>query len=324
MQYNLAQIKHLLADDLSAFNRTIADSFSSDLELLKNVAKHIFTNQGKQLRPIIVMLIAKASNYKGKQHINVGIIIEALHLAMLLHDDVVDNSQMRRGAASVNYKWNNATGVLVGDFIYSRSFEMIAQLNNPQILSILANATNYIAQGEIMQLSKRDNLEITQIEYNEIIRRKTAKLFEVAVTASLALCEQDVLVIDKVGQYGLELGMAFQIIDDMLDYTGDSANLGKQIGDDLTQGNITLPIIYALEVGNPQQQTELRAVLKNRGSTGVQNVLEIINATGAIDYARKCSDKHIKAAKNCLADLPTSEYKDALESLADIVITREV
>lgn len=271
-----------------------------------------------------MLLAAKACRVEGQQHISLAAVIEFIHTATLLHDDVVDMSSLRRGRPTVNAQWNNPSSVLVGDFIYSRAFQILVTLGDMKIMEIIANTTNRIAEGEVLQLISKNNPNPTEQNYMQVIQNKTAILFEAAAQCGAILSDASAEQALALKQFGMHLGTAFQLIDDVLDYDGDSNSLGKNIGDDLAEGKPTLPLIYALEHGSPAQATLIRKVLTadELQADSLNQVIQIVNDCGALDYARALAEAESKQALQCLDAIPPSEYRDALTTMVKFSNTR--
>ena len=318
----LQALKDLISEDFLLLDNKIQTDLYSDAPYIQDITSHILINKGKQIRPLVVMLISKSIGYTGQKHINLAMIIEALHIAMLVHDDVVDNSLLRRGNITVNYKWDNPTSVLMGDFIYSRAFQLMINLESPAILSVLSSATNYIAEGELMQLQHRNKILLSVTDYLEIIKRKTAKLFEVSVSTALLLAEMPKDDIALIKQYGLNLGMAFQIIDDVLDYSANSSILGKKIGDDLRQGNTTLLIIYAISQLSGVEKQNFIDALTNKDESKLIFIQDVLEKVAAARYCTNLAQEYVNKAQQALVTLPNNQYKEALLRLSDLVISR--
>jgi octaprenyl-diphosphate synthase len=262
------------------------------------------------------------SESKGNQHASLAAIIEFIHTATLLHDDVVDTSDLRRGRATANAKFGNAPSVLVGDFLYSRAFQMLVAIGNMDIMRIIADTTNIISEGEVQQLINAGNPDTTEAAYNEVIRKKTAQLFDAAAETGAVLAGATSKQQNAMGRYGHHLGMAFQLVDDALDYNGNTEDLGKNVGDDLAEGKPTLPLIYAMKHGTTAQTELIRTAIKDGGIEQMDVILEAIHATGALDYTMNCAKKHSAQAKDCLISLPTSKEQQAMLELADFAIQR--
>ena len=311
-----------VAEDFGNVDQLISQSFTSDIPLVEQVARYLITAGGKRLRPLLVLLCAKACGYKGEDHIKLAVIIEFLHTAMLLHDDVVDASDLRRGRKTVNAQWGNPASVLVGDFLHSRAFEMMVDIGDLNIMEILSHATNTIAEGEVQQLANLRNLGLTEQTYLEVIWRKTAMLFQAASHTAAVLAGANKATETAMKNYGLHLGLAFQLIDDLLDYEGNSENLGKNIGDDLAEGKVTLPLIIAMKNGNKNQTSLIREAIKSGGIENLSAILGIVNDSGGITYTygKAASEKDKTLAS--IMDLPSSVYKTSMENLVDFVIQR--
>ncbi|MGE0625774.1 MAG: polyprenyl synthetase family protein [Pseudomonadales bacterium] len=318
----LASVYELVADDFAAANRLIPNRLTSDVALVEEIGQYIVESGGKRLRPLLVLLAARCCGYDRTDHIKLAAIIEFLHTATLLHDDVVDHSVLRRGRATANATWGNAPSVLVGDFLYSRAFQLMVELGQMRIMSILSDATNTIAEGEVMQLANVGNCAISEREYMEVIRCKTALLFQAATHTAGVLASDSTPVQQSLRQYGLHFGLAYQLVDDWLDYAGESEAMGKNVGDDLAEGKLTLPLINALARGNDAQVKKLGECIAARSVEALPDVLRIVRETGALDYTRAAARAQSEQAACCLASLPDNVYRDALEALAGFAISR--
>ena len=317
-----SQIITPVANDMAAVDQLITDSLRSEVVLINEMSRYIIHNGGKRLRPLLVLLAAKACGYNGSAHIQLATIIEFIHTATLLHDDVVDASELRRGQETANAVWGNEASVLVGDFLYSRAFEMMVQLDNMRVLEILALATNTIAEGEVLQLLNVHNADTSEKEYLRVILNKTAKLFEAGAQLGSVIAGKDAECETELAAYGLQLGTAFQLIDDVLDYSADTEDLGKNIGDDLAEGKPTLPLIYAMEHGSPEEADFVRKAIEKGGRDQIAGVMEIVLKTDAIAYTRKVAQDKANAARQSLQILPPSEYRDSLDALVEFSINR--
>lgn len=317
----LSDIKTLIQNDIDAVNQLIIDRLSSDVVLINQIGHYIINSGGKRLRPLLVILCARACGYQGTDHHLMAAVIEFIHTSTLLHDDVVDESDTRRGNKTANEVWGNAASVLVGDFLYSRSFEMMVEPGQIRIMQVMSEATNVIAEGEVLQLLNCHNADTSQERYMEVIHRKTAKLFEAATQMGPILANQPELESAFIA-YGRHLGAAFQLIDDVLDYTADESELGKNIGDDLAEGKPTLPLIYSLEHGSDAEKSIIRRAIESEGIALLSEVTEIIKNSGAIDYAKKVAQNEVKLAKKALLPLAESDFKRALNALADLAVNR--
>lgn len=308
-----------VADDLCAVNQLILDNLKSDVALVGNVGNYIIDAGGKRLRPILVLLSALANNYKGKNHLKVAAVIEFIHTATLLHDDVVDLSQLRRGRQTANAVWGNAPSVLVGDFLYSRAFQMLVDIADMDVMGTMADATNVISEGEVQQLANAGNADLEEQTYLEVIYRKTAKLFEAGCECGAIIADGDRAAMANYGKY---LGMAFQIADDVLDLKGDVEITGKNIGDDLAEGKMTLPVIYARDNADIDSQKLLREAFKLKSSEKFDQVLEIVTNSGGLEYSQKKAQENSNLAKKSIQSLKDSDQKEVLLALADFAITR--
>jgi octaprenyl-diphosphate synthase len=319
---NLAPIQSLIAADMRAVDALIQQRLHSDVVLINQISHYIVNSGGKRLRPALVLLCARALGYEGAQHVALAAVIEFIHTATLLHDDVVDASEVRRGRETANTVWGNEASVLVGDFLYSRSFEMMVEIGNLRVMEILAHATNVIAEGEVLQLLNCHDPETTEERYLQVIRYKTATLFEAAARLGAVLSGQAVSIEQALASYGLHLGTAFQLVDDALDYSGAVPQLGKNIGDDLAEGKPTLPLIHALRQGTPQQAAIIRQVIESGGAGDVAAVGLAIESTGAIAYTARLAREEADKAIEALAAVPSSPYRDALRALAEFSVNR--
>jgi octaprenyl-diphosphate synthase len=320
---DLARIVALVEDDLQAVNRTISERLQSDVALINQLGAYIVHSGGKRLRPLTVLLSAGACQHKGDAHISLAAIVEFIHTATLLHDDVVDDSDMRRGKATANEVWGNEASVLVGDFLYSRSFQLMVQIGHMRIMDVLADATNTIAEGEVLQLMNCNDPETTEQQYMEVIHRKTAKLFEAGMRIGAILAGQTRAVEEALSEYGRQLGSAFQLIDDALDYGSGGNELGKNIGDDLAEGKPTLPLIHALRNASAQDQLVIRKAIEEGGLADIERIVATIRSTGALAYTARKAEEAANEAIAALKAAPDSEFKDALISLAHFSVQRQ-
>lgn len=318
----------VVESEFNQVNELILSQLHSDVGLVENIGQYIIDAGGKRLRPLLVLLSANScgyhslSNSMGSQHASLAAIIEFIHTATLLHDDVVDTSDLRRGRATANAKFGNAPSVLVGDFLYSRAFQMLVAIGNMDIMKIIADTTNIISEGEVQQLINAGNPDTTEAAYNEVIRKKTAQLFDAAAETGAVLAGASPEQQSTMGRYGHHLGMAFQLVDDALDYNGNTEDLGKNVGDDLAEGKPTLPLIYAMKHGTTAQAELIRTTIKEGGIEQMDEILEAIHATGSLDYTMNCAKEHSAQAKDCLISLPTSKEQQAMLELADFAIQR--
>jgi octaprenyl-diphosphate synthase len=315
-------IRALIDDDLQAVNREIGRRLQSDVVLINQLAGYIINSGGKRLRPIIVLLGARALGYTGDVHIRLAAIIEFIHTATLLHDDVVDASEMRRGQSTANTIWGNEASVLVGDFLYSRAFEMMVDVDNMRVMQILAQTTNTIARGEVLQLLNRHDADTTEERYIEVIHSKTAKLFEAASRLAAVVSNATPDIEAHMAHYGLHLGTAFQLVDDMLDYSRNNPELGKNVGDDLAEGSPTLPVIHALRYGSADQQALLRNVIEQGDPDQLNAVIDAIESTGSIAYTARQAEIEAARAQEALASIADSPFKQALVDLAIFSVHR--
>ena len=307
---------------MRAVDAVIRARLASDVPLIRQVAEYIIGGGGKRLRPILLLLSAGAFGYGGAHRHELAAVVEFIHTATLLHDDVVDESNLRRGRATANALFGNAAAVLVGDFVYSRAFQMMVEADSLRVLRVLADATNVIAEGEVMQLINCHNPDIEENGYLEVIRCKTAKLFEAATRLGAILGGAPREQEDAVAEYGMHLGTAFQLIDDVLDYSGEQGVIGKNLGDDLAEGKPTLPLIYAIKRGSPQQAQLVRGAIQHGGREDLGAVIEAIRSTGALDYAREQARLEARSAGDAIGRLPRSRHQDYLLQLADFAVTR--
>ncbi|MGL5285272.1 MAG: octaprenyl diphosphate synthase [Aeromonas sp.] len=316
-------IRALTEADMTAVNALIIDRLQSDVSLINQLGYYIISAGGKRMRPLLTVLAARSLGYSGSDHIKLAAIIEFIHTSTLLHDDVVDESDLRRGRETANAMFGNAASVLVGDYLYSRSFQMMSELSNLRIMEILADATNTIAEGEVLQLMNCNDPDTTEQSYMTVIYCKTAKLFEAATRLAAVLTHQDHTIEQAMTDYGKYLGTAFQIIDDVMDYCSDSKEMGKNVGDDLAEGKPTLPLLRAMAMGNAEERQLIRDAIELRnGMEHLDHILAILERTGALDYARTRAREEADKAIAALAILPAGEHRDALEALAHMAVQR--
>ena len=311
---------------MQSVDRVIRARLGSDVALVRQVAEYIVAGGGKRLRPSLVLLSAGAAGYPGdsggERHFEMAAVVEFIHTATLLHDDVVDASEMRRGRRTANAEFGNAASVLVGDFLYSRAFQMMLGAESMRVMQVLADATNTIAEGEVLQLMNCHDPDVDEGGYLEVIRRKTAKLFEAAARLGAVLAGASAAVETGLAEYGMHLGTAFQLIDDVLDYSGDAATIGKSLGDDLAEGKPTLPLIRAMACGSAAQTASVRRAIVEGGRDDFAQVLEALRATGALEYARDVAVREAEAARRALQAIPASNFKDSLLELASFSVVR--
>ena len=311
-----------LAADLLAVDAVIRRRLNSDVVLVRTVAEHIIAGGGKRLRPILVILSAGAFGYQGSHHHQLAAVVEFIHTATLLHDDVVDASDLRRGQATANALYGNPASVLVGDFVYSRAFQMMVETGSMRVMEVLAEATNVIAEGEVLQLMNCHDPDIDEQSYLRVIRYKTAKLFEAATRIGAILGGAAGTEEESMACYGMHLGTAFQLIDDVLDYSGDNRNTGKNVGDDLAEGKPTLPLLYVIRHGNAEEQALVRSAIEHGGLDDLPRVTAAIERTGALAYTRRQAEAEAQTAKAALDNVPHSKQRDYLLQLADFAVTR--
>ena len=315
-------LKPVIGADMAAVDGVLRGALDSDVVLIRQVAAYIIGGGGKRLRPALLLLTAGATGYRGTDHHTMAAVVEMIHTATLLHDDVVDESSMRRGHATANAEFGNAASVLVGDFLYSRAFQMMVALARMPVLQILADATNAIAEGEVLQLMNAGDANLTEAAYFEVIQRKTAKLFEASARLGAVLGGAPPAIEDALGRYGMHLGTAFQLIDDVLDYSGNADAIGKNLGDDLAEGKMTLPLIRALAAGSAQDAAVIRHAVSGGGLEDFAGVMAAIDSTGALAYARERTATEIALAAECLASLPPSVHRESLLELTSFAAQR--
>jgi len=319
---SFASVKSLVDDDLHEVDRVIRTRLASDVVLINQIADYIIGSGGKRLRPLVVLVVGRACGNTDRRQPEAAAIIEFIHTATLLHDDVVDGSTLRRGRDTANEVWGNEASVLVGDFVYSRAFEMMVSLGSMRVMDVMAGATNKIAEGEVLQLLNANDPDTTQERYFEVIYRKTAKLFESGAQIAAILTGASATIEGAMARYGRHLGTAFQLIDDVLDYRSDSEQLGKNLGDDLAEGKPTLPLIYALRTGNEDQRRIIRRSIELGSTAELAAVTAAIESTGGLAYTARLARQEAALAVEALAELPESAYKQALRELADFAVER--
>lgn len=320
---DISKIRELVDHDMQAVNQLILNRLESDVVLINQIGHYIINSGGKRLRPMLVLLAARALGYQGDKHIDLAAIIEFIHTATLLHDDVVDESDMRRSNETANAVWGNAASVLVGDFLYSRSFEMMVDVNLMPVMEILSHATNRIAEGEVLQLLNCHDPDVTEDSYREVILRKTAVLFEAGTRLGAIISESDKTIEKAMADFGLHLGIAFQMIDDALDYGSSDIDIGKNIGDDLAEGKPTMPLIRAMQQCSGDDKNLLRSVIEKGGTDQTEQVLKIIQSTDAIKYTFKQAELEADKAIESLHSIPDSPQKQALIALANYAVKRD-
>lgn len=311
-----------IADDLDAVNIVIRQKLHSEVSLVNQIAEYIISAGGKRIRPVLVVLVANAYAYRGTAHHELAAVVEFIHTATLLHDDVVDESSMRRGRQTANALFGNAASVLVGDFLYSRAFQMMVGLDNMRVMQILSDATNVIAEGEVLQLLNMHDPDVSQERYLQVIRSKTAKLFEAAAQLGALIAGAADDEIEAAAEYGRSLGTAFQLIDDVLDYAGDATETGKNVGDDLREGKPTLPLIYLMENGTPEQRALVRSCIEQGDEQHFDAILAAITSSGALDFTRRQAEIAAQRAANAVSGLPASDFKQSLLQLCAFAVDR--
>ncbi|WP_437126239.1 octaprenyl diphosphate synthase [Noviherbaspirillum album] len=311
-----------IASDMEAVNTVIRQQLHSTVPLVNQIADYIIGAGGKRIRPILVLLTANAFGYRGAHHHDLAAVVEFIHTATLLHDDVVDESSMRRGRETANAMFGNAASVLVGDFVYSRAFQIMVAVQNMRVMQILADATNVIAEGEVLQLLNMHDPDVTEERYLQVIRSKTAKLFEAAAELGALIAGASETDIASAAEYGRSLGTAFQLIDDVLDYSGNSSDIGKNIGDDLREGKPTLPLIYLMRHGTEQQRELVRACITSGDEQHFDEILSAITTSGALDYTKQEAEKSAARAADAIASFANSQFKDSLLQLCAFAVDR--
>jgi len=320
---DLDAIHGLMANDMQAVDRMIHERLKSKVSLINQLAFYIVNGGGKRMRPLLVLLSARSLGYEGVDHINLSTVIEFIHTATLLHDDVVDASELRRGQETANAVWGNEASVLVGDFLYSRAFEMMVEVGNPRVMDIMAQTTNTIAEGEVMQLLNSNDADTSEEKYLEVIRCKTAKLFEAAARLGAVVSDSTPEVEQALSAYGAHIGSAFQLIDDVLDYSASADQMGKNIGDDLAEGRPTLPLIHAMRVGTPHEAALIRHAIEKGGRENIEAVMQAVESTDALTYTARAAQREAQLASRSLAQIPSSPYRDALYALAEFSVKRD-
>ena len=319
----ISEIQALAAAEMLQVNELIRRRLGSDVVLINQISEHIVAAGGKRLRPMLAVIAARALGYSAQQHHQLAAIVEFIHTSTLLHDDVVDESGLRRGRKTANALWGNAPSVLVGDFLYSRSFQLMVELDSMPVMRLLADATNQIAEGEVLQLLHVGNPDTTEADYLRVIERKTAVLFSAATALAAKVAGATDEVQAQLADYGLNLGLAFQIADDVLDYTGDANALGKNLGDDLAEGKATLPVIHALGLAAPATRARLAQIIRNGDTSALAEVVAAIGEHGSLEYSRRAAERYAQAAAAAIASLPDNEWTNALRGLAQHAVNRE-
>ena len=319
---DLASIQALVGDDLAAVNRTIRARLTSDVALVNQIAERIIGGGGKRLRPLLVLLAARALDHEGDRHIELATIVEFIHTATLLHDDVVDDSQLRRGRSTANALFGNEAAVLVGDSLYSRAFQMMVAVGDMRVMQIMARTTSEIADGEVLQLLNRHDPDTTEARYLEVIHRKTAILFEAAARLGAVCANATLRHEDAMARFGRHLGIAYQLVDDMLDYRGRTGEIGKNVGDDLAEGKPTLPFIHALRESGGRNARILQEAIRTKGLAAIGEVMAAVESAGSIAYTAELAADEVALAGEALGAIPTSPYRDALAGLAEFTTSR--
>jgi len=318
----LSELLAPIADDMKSVDAVIRQRLDSDVVLIRTIGDYIVGSGGKRLRPVLVLLAAKACGYQGTQHALMGAIVEFIHTATLLHDDVVDESDLRRGRSTANAVFGNPASVLVGDYLYSRAFEMMVDIDRMLIMKTMAEATTVIAEGEVLQLLNVHDPDVTEERYLRVVRFKTAKLFEAAARCGAILSDVSDEQCDALATYGRHLGTAFQLIDDLLDYSGDVQTIGKNVGDDLREGKPTLPLLRVLAVGNEEQKALIRSAIEN-GSGDFEGVAKAIRQTDALEHTQLAAQREIELAISALEVVPAGPWRDLLASIATVSVSRD-
>jgi octaprenyl-diphosphate synthase len=313
----------LIADDMREVDLVIARRLDSGVPLVGQVSQYIISAGGKRLRPALLLMACGALNYRGEQRFNLAAVVEFIHTATLLHDDVVDDSTLRRGNATANETFGNPASVLVGDFLYSRAFQMMVEAQDMRIMQVLADATNVIAEGEVLQLMNMHNAGLDEAGYLQVIRSKTAKLFEASARVGAILAQGNAAMEEACALYGQALGTAFQVIDDVLDYAGDAAVMGKSLGDDLREGKATLPLIAAMQRGTAPERNVIRGAIENGTVSQLDEVIGIVRRTGALEVSRQAAGREAASAMRAANNLPAGPYADSLIQLAAQLLDRQ-
>jgi len=311
-----------VADDFSRVNDLIIDRLSSHVPMVEKIAQYIIESGGKRLRPLLVLLSARALGYEREDHLKLAAVIEFLHTATLLHDDVVDTSDLRRGRSTANARWGNAPSVLVGDFLYARAFEMMVELGSLDIMRVLSHATAVIAEGEVQQLMNVRNPDLSEADYMEVIHNKTAMLFEAASHTGALLTDSDEAQTDALRRYGKHLGLAFQLVDDVLDYRGDAETMGKNVGDDLAEGKATLPLLYVIQNGEAADRDLVRQAIRKGGLDQLEEIIAVVDRSGALEYTMSKAREQADLATEALESLPDSAQLHTLRKLTELALSR--
>lgn len=318
----MQQIRDTIATEFDAVNQLIIDNLHSDVPLVENIGHYIVDAGGKRLRPMLALLSGGCCGKITADHITLAAVIEFIHTATLLHDDVVDISSLRRGRPTANAEWGNAPSVLVGDFLYTRAFQLLVAIGNMELMALMADTTNAIAEGEVLQLTKAGDPTTTEEDYFQVIKNKTSVLFAAATAGAAILSGASPSITEALYQYGMNLGNAFQLVDDVLDYEGNAQAMGKNVGDDLAEGKPTLPLIYTLSNGNTEHQELLTTAIETKSKQHLSAIITAVSASGGIDYTRQCAHNYAKQAGHNLTDCLDSPYKQALQRLTGLAVAR--
>ena len=318
----IAELLSPIADEMAAVDAVIRDRLDSDVVLIRTIGDYIIGAGGKRLRPALVLLIAKSLGYRGDKQALMAAVVEFIHTATLLHDDVVDDSDLRRGKSTANAVFGNPASVLVGDYLYSRAFEMMVEVNSMDIMRVMSQATTVISEGEVLQLLNVNDPDVTEARYLQVVRFKTAKLFEAASCAGAILAQATLEQQTAASAYGRHLGTAFQLIDDLLDYSGDAQTLGKTVGDDLREGKPTLPLLRVLDVGTDEQKQLIRSAIAT-GDGDFEAVAHAIQQTDALEHTRKAAEAEIETAIDALSALPDNDITTVLKKVAGLSLSRD-
>jgi octaprenyl-diphosphate synthase len=323
---DIGSLYELVADDFAAVNALIPRQLTSDVELVEKISSYIVESGGKRLRPLLVLLSARTLDYTPNEsdpaHVKLAAVIEFLHTATLLHDDVVDRSDLRRGRSTANALWGNASSVLVGDFLYSRAFQLMVELDRLDIIEVLSDATNIIAEGEVQQLDNVGNAELSEADYMAVIRAKTAMLFQAAAHTGAHLASENEHELALLRDFGLHVGLAYQLVDDWLDYAGDTKTMGKNVGDDLAEGKATLPLIRTMAEGSRADAALVRGAIEQCSGERLAEVIRAVERSGALDYTKAQAERQAQTAIALLPGLPENRYRDALAQLAEFSVSR--
>ncbi|WP_101760220.1 polyprenyl synthetase family protein [Oceanicoccus sp. KOV_DT_Chl] len=316
-------IRETVSSEFEAVNRLIIDQLHSDVPLVENIGHYIVDAGGKRMRPMLVLLAGGSCNKLNQDHVTLAAVIEFIHTATLLHDDVVDLSNLRRGRPTANAEWGNAPSVLVGDFLYTRAFQLLVAIGNMEVMNLIADTTNNIAEGEVLQLTKAGDPEASESDYFQVIKNKTAVLFAAATAGAAMLSGRDDETVSCYYDYGLNLGLAFQLIDDVLDYEGDPAEMGKNVGDDLAEGKPTLPLIYTLKNGSTTEADIIRRAIMKKSKDNIEQVIQAVQSCGGLDHTKQIAKDHQQKALAAIHHLPPTDYKEAMIKLTHLAITRK-